>query len=131
MFYPLDRAALVDRAALLLVAKATPVDPETLRWRTRLAEIWTAINTSVGTEVLQGQDKDLSIAGIDVTLNDAGFLLARLANISRLSTEVARLVRQLRHYFGTILRALLYAMFHRTHAARRDLFSAHARVFGG
>jgi len=83
--------AAMRAASAALAAEATPVDPSELQWRSRLAEIWTSINASIGTEVLQGQDTDLNIAGIDVTLSDVGFLLARIATISQLSTEPERL----------------------------------------
>ena len=58
-----------------------------------MLDIWGMLNVSVGLSVLQGQETDLNIGGIDRSLNDKPFLIHSFKGISSLPSEADKLLQ--------------------------------------
>jgi hypothetical protein len=81
------RAAATALAAL----NSTNADEEMAGWRTKVLQLATAINATLGASVLQSQSTDLNLHTFDTPLNDRIFITAKLSELGQLSTEKARL----------------------------------------
>ena len=74
-------AAIAAARHQLLLSR--PADTEAQGWKAMCMTLLDAMNTTVGTEVIQGQVTSMNINSIDQPLSDAAFLLDQLELISK------------------------------------------------
>ena len=91
----LGTAASVGADAALLkastVLRNNSVNSTAQLWKTKVEQLFVAINISIGTEVLGNQDSSLNLATIETPISEAPFLLSTFGPIAKLPTEQAKL----------------------------------------